>query len=135
MPAAPQHLFVYGALRRQAGHPMFRRMVRHAVPLGAATWRGRLYRIAWYPGAVPSENPADTVVGEIYRLRSPRLILPTLDRFENCFSGQRQPTEFRREEHAVRLADGTDISAWVYVYNRAVAERRRIASGDFLAPR
>ena len=130
-----EYLFVYGALRRDAGHPMHRLLARHAVPLGKATWQGSLYRIGWYPGAIASESRDDLVHGEMYRLLRPRLVLPPLDRFENCHPDTPSPTEFERRRHTVRLPNGSTLSAWIYVYNRPVAKRMRIAGGDFLAPR
>lgn len=135
MAVAPEYLFAYGSLRQSAGHPMYRLLARHGVPLGAATWQGRLYRIGWYPGAVPSDDPADIVHGDVFRLRVPRLTLPPLDRFESCAPGQPVPTEFRRERHAVCLPGGEALSAWIYVYNRPTANRRRIVGGDFLRRR
>ncbi|MEX2617124.1 MAG: gamma-glutamylcyclotransferase family protein [Alphaproteobacteria bacterium] len=128
-----EHLFVYGSLRRGAGHPIHRILARHATPLGPAVWQGRLYRIGWYPGAVASDNATDGVRGDVYRLRAPRLTLPPLDRFENCGPGFPVPTEFVRERHAVRRPDGGFLSAWIYVYHRPVNGLRRIAGGDFLA--
>jgi gamma-glutamylcyclotransferase (GGCT)/AIG2-like uncharacterized protein YtfP len=133
--ARVEYLFVYGTLRQGAGHPMHRILARHAVPLGKATWQGRLYRIGWYPGAVASNSPGDLVHGEVFRLHRPRLVLPPLDRFENCGPGMPQPTEFERRRYTVRLSNGSTLSAWIYVYNLPVANRMRIAGGDFLARR
>lgn len=128
-----EHLFVYGSLRRSVAHPMHRILARHATPLGPAVWQGRLYRVGWYPGAVASDNAADRVHGEVYRLRAPRLVLPPLDRFENCGPGFPAPTEFVRERHAVRRPDGRSLQVWIYVYRRPVDRLHRIAGGDFLA--
>lgn len=127
----PEHLFVYGTLRRDATHEMSRFLAAHAEHLGAASFQGRLYRISWYPGAVPSDDPADQVRGDVYELRDVELVLARLDDFEACGPGHSEPTEYLRKRETVRLTDGRLLEAWVYVFNRAVDRLERIASGDF----
>ncbi|TYO97525.1 gamma-glutamylcyclotransferase (GGCT)/AIG2-like uncharacterized protein YtfP [Geothermobacter ehrlichii] len=126
-------LFVYGTLRRDAGHPMHRLLTELAVCLGPASWQGRLYRVADYPGAIPSVYPHERVIGEIWRLKEPERLLPLLDQYEECGPGFPEPTEYVRELHRVQGAAGRSLRAWVYVYNRPVAGLERIPSGDFLA--
>jgi len=128
-----QFLFVYGTLRRQGGGRMHRLLARHGAFVGEATYQGRLYRIGHYPGVVPSDDPADRVRGEVYRLPRPALLLPRLDAYEGCGPGFRDPTEYVRAIQGVRLADGRTLSAWVYLYNRPVAKLRRVPGGDFRA--
>ena len=62
-------LFVYGTLMRGFDHPMAQLLSRSADFLGEATCRGRLYLIKHYPGLVLSDDPAEVVFGELYRLR------------------------------------------------------------------
>ncbi len=62
-------LFVYGTLMRGFDHPMAKLLSRSADFLGAAQCRGRLYLIKHYPGLVLSDDPAEIVFGELYRLR------------------------------------------------------------------
>ena len=65
-------LFVYGTLMRGFDHPMAKLPSRSADFLGDARCRGRLYLVKHYPGLVLSDDPADIVFGEVYRLRVPR---------------------------------------------------------------
>jgi gamma-glutamylcyclotransferase (GGCT)/AIG2-like uncharacterized protein YtfP len=127
-----QFLFVYGTLRRKGGSRMHRLLARHGELVGDATYQGRLYRVSYYPGVVPSDDRADVVHGEAYRLRNPHLVLPSLDRYEACGPGFRQPTLYVRLNQEIRLKDGQTLLAWIYVYNRPVNGLKRVPDGDFL---
>ena len=63
-------LFVYGTLMRGFDHPMAQLLSRSADFLGEARCRGRLYLVKHYPGLVLSDDAADIVFGELYRLRA-----------------------------------------------------------------
>jgi gamma-glutamylcyclotransferase (GGCT)/AIG2-like uncharacterized protein YtfP len=89
-------------------------------------YRGRLYDLGWYPGVVPSDDPADLVRGELFALPSAAApLLAELDRYEG--------PEFSRVCAPVTLADASAVESWIYLYTREVNGLPRIASGDFLA--
>lgn len=118
-------LFVYGTLRSRGSAAA---RMAPARLLGAASYRGRLYDLGRYPGAVSSNDPADVVRGELFALRSPAAsLLAELDRYEG--------PEFRRVRTRVRLDGGSLLESWIYLYNREVAHLPRVASGDYLARR
>ena len=125
-------LFVYGTLMRGFDHPMAKLLSRSADFIGEAKCRGRLYRVKHYPGLVESEDPADAVFGEVYRLRERDALLREFDMYEACGEGFAQPTEYVRKMLTVTLGDGSASEAWSYVYNWQVARLPRIASGRFL---
>jgi gamma-glutamylcyclotransferase (GGCT)/AIG2-like uncharacterized protein YtfP len=125
-------LFVYGTLMRGFDHPMARLLAGNADFISEARCQGRLYRVEHYPALVLSENPADVVHGELFRLRAPDELLGELDMYEACGEGFAQPTEYLRQMLPLTLADGTRAEAWTYVYNWPVARLPRIASGRFL---
>ena len=125
-------LFVYGTLMRGFDHPMAKLLAANADFLGAAQCRGRLYLIKHYPGLVTSDEPADIVHGELFRLRAREAMLREFDMYEACGEGFAQPTEYLREMLPVTLADGSVSEAWTYLYNWPVKELPRIASGRFL---
>ncbi|MGJ5038351.1 MULTISPECIES: gamma-glutamylcyclotransferase family protein [unclassified Bradyrhizobium] len=127
-------LFVYGTLMRGFDHPMARLLSANADFVAEASCRGRLYRIQHYPGLVLSDDAADLVHGELFRLRQPEPMLREFDMYEACGEGFAAPTEYLRRCLAVTLADGAAREAWTYVYNWPVDEVARIASGRFLAP-
>ena len=125
-------LFVYGTLMRGFDHPMARLLSANADFLGPATCRGRLYLVKHYPGLVLSDDPADLVFGELYRLRQRDAMLREFDMYEACGEGFAQPTEYLRQTLQVALDDGAASEAWTYVYNWPVTNLPRIASGRFL---
>lgn len=124
-------LFVYGTLRRDPDSEMHHFLARHADFVGEATYQGKLYKIGDYPGAVPSEDRSDLVLGEVYRLRDCDLLLGRLDRYEGCGPGFPAPTEYIRKIQPVRLHCDETIPAWVYLYNRPTDNLERVESGDF----
>ena len=125
-------LFVYGTLMRGFDHPMARLLAANADFLGPAQCRGRLYLVRHYPGLVLSNDPADIVYGELFRLREPDALLREFDMYEACGEGFEQPTEYVRQMLPVTLADDTVGDAWTYIYNWPVMELPLIASGRFL---
>jgi gamma-glutamylcyclotransferase (GGCT)/AIG2-like uncharacterized protein YtfP len=125
-------LFVYGTLMRGFDHPMAQLLSRAADFLGDARCQGRLYRVKHYPGLVLSDDPAEVVFGELFRLRAPAECLREFDMYEACGEGFAEPTEYVRQMLRVTLADGIAGEAWTYVYNWPVAHLPQIVSGRFL---
>ncbi len=124
-------LFVYGTLMRAFDNPMARLLSANADFIGKARCRGRLYRVAHYPGLVLSDAADDVVFGELFRLRRPAELLRELDMYEACGEGFAEPTEYIRRMLAVTLADGAVSEAWTYVYNWPVDQLPRIDTGRF----
>ena len=125
-------LFVYGTLMRGFDHPMAQLLSRCADFIGEARCVGRLYLIKHYPGLLLSDVTADTVFGELYRLRQPEALLREFDMYEACGEGFAEPTEYIRQLLPVTLADEMVSEVWTYIYNWPVAGLPRIASGRFL---
>jgi gamma-glutamylcyclotransferase (GGCT)/AIG2-like uncharacterized protein YtfP len=125
-------LFVYGTLMRGFDHPMAQLLSRSADFIGEGRCQGRLYLVKHYPGLVLSDDPADVVFGELYRLRQPDELLREFDMYEACGEGFAAPTEYVRRMLAVTLDAGGISEAWTYLYNWPVAHLPLIASGRFL---
>jgi gamma-glutamylcyclotransferase (GGCT)/AIG2-like uncharacterized protein YtfP len=132
LPMTSDLLFVYGTLMRGFDHPMAQLLSRSADFVGEARCRGRLYRIKHYPGLVASDDPAEAVFGELYRLRQPQALLREFDMYEACGEGFVEPTEYVRRMLPVVSGEGAAGEAWTYLYNWPVAHLPRIASGRFL---
>ena len=124
-------LFVYGTLMRGFDHPMAKLLSRSADFIGEARCRGRLYLVKHYPGLVLSDDPEDSVFGEVYRLRARDELLREFDMYEACGDGFPPPTEYIRQMLSVTLQDGSASEAWSYIYNWPVTRLPRIASGRF----
>jgi gamma-glutamylcyclotransferase (GGCT)/AIG2-like uncharacterized protein YtfP len=125
-------LFVYGTLMRGFDHPMAKLLSRSADFIGEARCRGRLYLVKHYPGLVLSDDPEDSVFGEVYRLRARDELLREFDMYEACGDSFPPPTEYIRQMLSVTLQDGSASEAWSYIYNWPVDSLPRIASGKFL---
>ncbi len=119
---------MYGTLRDGHDRTMHGLLSGRAVRVGRACYRGRLYDIGDYPGAVASSRGRDRVWGEVYALDPPQRaeLLSSLDRYEGA--------AFERNRVEVTLEDGSAVGCWIYLYARDTRGLRRIASGDYLAP-
>ena len=122
-------LFVYGTLRPFTGIPMARWLARVAVRVGAGRTRGRLYDLGAYPGLVAPRRQREWVSGELYRLRSHR-ILRVLDRYE---AGASRTPRFVRVRRRVEVASGRIVSCWLYLYQQPTLRHARVVHGDYAA--
>ena len=127
------YIFVYGSLRSEFKSPSRTVLDDHAEFLGEATFQGKLYMIDWYPGVVESNDPDDIVQGEAYKIIDNDPVLSKLDQYEGCSSNDPKPHEFERKEKTVKLKDGKEIAAWIYIYVFPVAGKEQIPSGDFVS--
>jgi len=111
-------LFAYGTLRDALQRDMILRGAQ-SREVGPATAPGALYDLGNYPGLVDG-GPGDRVPGVLVELAD-EAALTRLDEYEDVDAGL-----FVRRRASVRPDAGGDVEAWVYVYNRPVAGRRRI---------
>lgn len=123
-------LFAYGTLRPGFDGEMARWLSSVARHVGAASARGMLYRIDYYPGFVPVGS--GRVTGDLFLLPDAGAVLAVIDEHEECSSRFPQPHEYRRERMAVMGPWGS-VDAWTYVYARDPAGLAVIQGGDFLA--
>jgi len=127
-----EYLFVYGSLRKDFSSPAREVLDEHAEYVGEATFQGKLYKIDWYPGVVPSDDPDDTVIGEVYKIIDRDEVFSKLDRYEGCSPADPKPHAFVRKQRLVTLNNGGTVDAWIYLYTRPVSGKDRIISGDYL---
>jgi len=111
-------LFVYGTLMR--GFALHRLIEERAECLGGGTVKGRLLDLGAYPAAVP--DPHGIVVGEVYRLGETGL-WRVLDSAEG--------PQYHREGVAVRMADGREVTAFIYWYGGPLDLGVPIPGGDY----
>lgn len=131
-------LFVYGTLMSVARHPMGDLLRASGRSLGFGSIQARLYVIDdpddpgknYYPGAVPSANPADRVFGELHEVRDAD-VFAAFDRFEACAPGCTEPYEFLRRPVHVTLDSGAQIWARSYLYTWDVSGAQLIPSGRY----
>jgi len=128
----PDYIFVYGTLRRYANSEMQQLLAKHGGFVSDATYQGRLYKIDYYPGAVPSDDPNDAVQGEVYLLHQADAVLPLLDQYEEFGAEFPEPNEYSRRKQAVLLKNGRTVMAWVYVYNHPTKGLELIKPANFI---
>jgi gamma-glutamylcyclotransferase (GGCT)/AIG2-like uncharacterized protein YtfP len=130
----PTHLFVYGTLRQDSGHPSYAKIADDATLVGRGHVRGVLYRLGWHPGAVLADQGDSWIRGELYRMHEPDRLLVLLDDYEGCGPSDPNPHRFERVATDVRLDSGEQVRAWIYVFRDSTEGAPRIDSGDWLTP-
>lgn len=126
-----EHLFVYGTLLEEVGHPCHSILAERAEFVAQATCQGTLYHLGEYPGVQISPGRSEVVHGALYRLTDPERTLIKLDAYESHYPHNPTASLFRREAVEVFQANAGPLTAWVYLYNRSVAGKPRIRSGDY----
>jgi gamma-glutamylcyclotransferase (GGCT)/AIG2-like uncharacterized protein YtfP len=135
------HLFVYGTLRAESGHPMAHRLRVGAKHLGRGSAPGLLYDFGNYPGAIFRLEEKYRVIGDVFALgRNPRL-LADLDKYEGISRQDGDETVWpepkgmlQRIVIEVALDKGGSVEAWAYGLKEA-PRARLIGTGDFIADR
>ncbi len=113
-------IFVYGTLRMGASN---HHRLEGSRFLGGGIVRGRMFRIAWYPGVVLDPDAGD-VAGELHAVDP--AMLAALDEYEG--------SEYLRTRVSVDRGPGMPpLDAWIWEYRMPVGGLARIASGDWLA--
>jgi gamma-glutamylcyclotransferase (GGCT)/AIG2-like uncharacterized protein YtfP len=123
----PRYLFVYGLLMR--GCELHYHM-ESTVFVGEGRTSGSLWSLGRYPGLTAGPG---TVRGEVYRADDMPAALDILDDVEEYAADDPAASLYVRAVRPVRLDDGREVDAWVYLYNRPTAGATRIASGDWRA--
>jgi pyruvate carboxylase len=130
-PDVAEYLFVYGTLRRDCGNDLHRLIARNSDYIGMATYQGKMYQVADYPGIVTSESSSDVVVGELYLLSNTIKLLNVLDEYEEYDPTDEAKSLFVRKQVSVDMK-GESFTSYAYVYNRPVDAETLISSGDYL---
>ena len=127
----PDPLFIYGTLHPDRAPAAIASTARLLKPFGGeinrATIQARLYDLGAYPGVVLSEDPSDTVAGELFILPGgpdAAAILARLDDYEDFRPSDPASSLFLRQQVLATFQDGpnagTEIACWVYTYNHPV---------------
>lgn len=127
-----ENLFVYGTLRKAAGHAMHHVVDSYCHFISDGSVQGKLYEVSGYPGVVESAKESDRVLGELYQIIDRECVLPVLDDYEGCTAAYSQPHAYARKKCRVTTVNGESYSAWIYLYNLDVTTLYQIQSGDYL---
>jgi len=126
-----EYLFVYGTLNPHLAPNDVRDVVMQLRPLGEGTMPGILYDLGDYPGAVFDKSTPHRVRGRIFELPSGEALLKKLDAYEEFNPQDAANSLFVRERHAIKLDNESELSCWVYLYNRATENAASITSGNY----
>lgn len=128
-------LFVYGSLRRGNQNAMADFLATHADFVCHGWYQGKMFMISDYPGVIPSDDPNDRVVGEVYCLRDAQSVLTRLDAYEECSALHPQPAEYQRVLVSIETpGDLVKQQVWLFLYQWTVSSKIFIQSGDFMQP-
>lgn len=131
-PIDSPYIFVYGTLRRGGNADMHALLTRYSEYVATAKVQGKLYALQTYPAMVESEKMTDQVLGELYKITDSRKLFALLDDYEECSEKFPLPHEYSRKQLPVKLVSGEQVRAWVYLYNRDVANLERIRCADYM---
>ena len=85
-----------------------------------------------YPGMIESSEITDKVFGEVYKISNSSKLIALLDDYEECSDKFPFPHEYIRKQRPVKLVNGAQVLAWVYLFNRDVSNLKAIKSGDYV---
>ena len=121
----PEFVFVYGGLMR--GFDLHHYMERASF-VGEGSTAGVLFSLGQYPGLM---DGAGTARGEVYRFDDLPAALDILDDVEDYNPTDPENSLYVRVVRQVRMDDGRTLDAWVYVYNRRVADQAPVPGGNW----
>jgi gamma-glutamylcyclotransferase (GGCT)/AIG2-like uncharacterized protein YtfP len=137
----PNHLFVYGTLRAESGHPMAHRLRVGARHVGTGSTPGRLFDFGSWPGAFFAAEPKYRVIGCVFALGAGARLLADLDKYEGVTPANGEAREFPEAEGlfhriaiSVALNGGGSVEAFAYAL-KEMPRARLIGTGDFIADR
>ena len=127
---ASNYLFVYGTLLCE-GNEFAVLLMENSSFYCEAKFKGKLYDVGEYPGAIFQPDNESYVYGQILLMNNPEIVLKRLDGYEGFGDDGLQPNEFTRELMEVET-EGNTMKCWAYLYNLPVDGLWQITSGDYL---
>jgi gamma-glutamylcyclotransferase (GGCT)/AIG2-like uncharacterized protein YtfP len=124
------HLFVYGTLLDSSNN-YAAYLQQHCTLLQQGKFKGRLYDMGEYPGAIADAHCEQYVYGSIYLMTEPEKVLTIIDDYEGFGAEQEQPNLFIRIQAAIET-NLEPVMCWVYIYNLPIEHFAQIQSGRYL---
>jgi gamma-glutamylcyclotransferase (GGCT)/AIG2-like uncharacterized protein YtfP len=128
---AVKYIFVYGSLLDDRNE--------FAIYLKAncsfvcnARFKGILYNIGDYPGAVFNDDQGFYVYGKLFEIDDIENTLEVLDDYEGFGDNYAKPNEFVRKIREVETSVMGPMRCWVYLYNLSVDGFKQILSGKYI---
>ena len=127
--AINNYLFVYGTLLN-ADNEFAIYLKNNCSFYANGKFKGRLYDIGEYPGAIADDLYTGYIYGSIFMMKDAVSALKYLDDYEGFGPEQEQPNLFVRELMEIDSDNGI-ISCWCYLYNLPVDGLKLIVSGNY----
>lgn len=124
-------LFVYGTLLKETGSEVISLLRENSVFQDSGTFRGSLFEVDGYPGAVSGPESESLVHGNVLSLRNPELVFRELDKYEEVGPEFPEPDEYIRSRIPVLCSSGETKVCWVYLYSRPTGKLKLISSGRY----
>ena len=124
-----RHLFVYGTLL-DSRNSYGAYLQQHCTLLQPGKFKGWLYDIGDFPGAIADVHSEHYVHGSIYLMDEPEKILEIIDDYEGFGDNQVQPNLFIRTQTIIETSNGP-VKCWIYVYNLPVHGLYQIPGGNY----
>jgi len=126
---ADNYLFVYGTLLN-TNNEFAIYLKNNCSFYDNGRFKGRLYDIGEYPGAIADVYSQGYVYGCVFIMNKVAQVLKKLDDYEGFGPEQEQPNLFIRKMVEIE-SDERIISCWCYLYNLPVDGLQFIISGDY----
>jgi len=123
------YLFVYGTLLDESA-PYGAYLKENSSFLAEGKFKGELYDIGNYPGAISNPDAGGFVHGAVFNINDPAAVLNELDDYEGFGDAFLQPNEFVRALVSIETATGP-LNCWAYLYNHSIKPSQRIQSGKY----
>jgi gamma-glutamylcyclotransferase (GGCT)/AIG2-like uncharacterized protein YtfP len=125
-----RYLLVYGTLL-QPGNTFAAYLKKHCSFYGEGRFKGLLYDMGQYPGAIFLPAGDNFVYGHIFLMDNAGAVLKVLDDYEGFGTEQPQPNEFIRD--IIEIETGAElVKCWVYLYNLPVENFPQIKMGKYI---
>jgi len=127
---ASSYLFVYGTLLSE-GNEFAAFLMENSTLHGPGKFKGGLYDIGEYPGAIFQPSSEYDVHGQVFLMNQPEMILRRLDDYEGFGEDQPEPNEFIRTLIEIETKD-KPVNCWAYLYQLPTDGLWHIRSGNYL---
>lgn len=122
------YLFVYGTLMQGFTNPFAKKIRQNGTWLGKAFFKGELYDLGEYPGAVYGTQSLSRVYGEVWEVRDFPKVIAALDRYEGIYDSN---PEYVRTQLPVTFENETTHLCWTYLFCHSTELFIFISHGDY----
>ena len=121
-------LFTYGTLMTAFNNPMAVFLRKNSKFIGKCYFKGLLFDLGHYPGAIYDPYQKSKVHGELYQIDNSNKVFKVLDEYEGI--GDFHFDLYKREITPININNEV-INAEAYIYNKPSNSLKVIETGDY----